>query len=158
MKFLGYSYIWLVLLIPLAAFAGESSLGLSVYKNAQCGCCGGWIKHMESTGFHIEALNLEATELNATKGRYAIKPLYQSCHTAVFQNKYVFEGHVPAKLIKKFLANIPDRAIGLAVPAMPVGSPGMEMGDRFSPYDVLLLKVDGTHEVYVHIASYEEQF
>jgi len=63
----------------------------------------------------------------------------------------VFEGHIPATLIKHFLASTPENAIGLAVPGMPVGRPGMEMGDRFYPYDVLLLKSDGVSEVYRHI-------
>ncbi len=158
MVLLRYVFIGFILMMTGSAFAAESSLSLSVYKSAQCGCCGSWIKHMESTGFQIETHNLEAEELNATKNQYAVKPLYQSCHTAVFKNKYVFEGHIPAKLIQKFLVDVPDQAVGLAIPAMPVGSPGMEMGDRFSPYDVLLLKADGTHEVYAHIASYEQQF
>jgi hypothetical protein len=70
----------------------------------------------------------------------------------------VFEGHIPAPVITRFLAEKPQGAIGLAVPGMPVGSPGMEMGERFTPYDVLLLKSDGSNEVYIRITSLTQTF
>jgi len=70
----------------------------------------------------------------------------------------VFEGHIPAKFVKQFLDNVPEGAAGLAVPGMPLGSPGMEVDDRFMAYDILLLKDDGTSEVYVSVASAEQQF
>ena len=70
----------------------------------------------------------------------------------------MFEGHVPARYVQQFLEEKPEGAIGLSVPGMPVGSPGMEVGDRFSPYEVLLLKADGSHSVFATINSYEEQF
>ena len=73
--------------------------------------------------------------------------------TAVSSDGYVFEGHVPAHVIQRFLTDPPNNAIGLAVPGMPVGSPGMEVGDRFDPYDVLLLRTDGSSEVYIHMAN-----
>ncbi|MFW2405782.1 MAG: DUF411 domain-containing protein, partial [Gammaproteobacteria bacterium] len=69
---------------------------------------------------------------------------------------YVFEGHVPAKYISEFLQDPPDGARGLVVPAMPVGSPGMEYKDQFSPYDVLLLKADGTYEVFAHVSKLDD--
>ena len=72
----------------------------------------------------------------------------QSCHTGVSADGYFFEGHIPAKFVTAFLANPPENAAGLAVPGMPAGSPGMEMGDRFNPYSVILVKKDGTTEVY----------
>jgi hypothetical protein len=65
---------------------------------------------------------------------------------------------VPAKYIKQYLDNAPEGTIGLAVPAMPVGTPGMEMGDRFMPYQILLLNTDGTSSIYAEVASYDEQF
>ena len=101
---------------------------------------------------------MENNALYDLKTQYKIKPETGSCHTAIHQGKYVFEGHVPAKLIKQFLQEKPDGAIGLTVPGMPVGSPGMEVGDRFAPYDVLLLKTDGTHDVYARVNTYEDQF
>jgi len=90
--------------------------------------------------------------------KYGIKPNYRSCHTAVTRNGFAFEGHVPAKFIKQFLAEKHNNAIGLSVPAMPVGSPGMEVGERFMPYNVLILFKDGTSEVYAEVKTYEEQF
>ena len=139
-------------------YADNFNTKLSVYKNQQCGCCDKWITHMENSGFHIDAHNLDATELSALKDKHTIHNHYQSCHTGVYQDKYVFEGHVPAKFITQFLQEKPEGAIGLAVPAMPVGTPGMEVGNKFLPYDVLLIKNDGTHEIYAHISNYKEQF
>jgi len=67
------------------------------------------------------------------------------------QGDYVFEGHVPARYVEAFLANPPEGAIGLSVPGMPVGSPGMEVGDRQDYYQVLLLKADGSSSIYAHV-------
>jgi len=126
----------------------ESIGNFKVYKQASCGCCGKWIDHMEDAGFLVEPQN--HVNLNSIKSTFGISPKYQSCHTAVSEG-YVFEGHIPAKIIQQFLAEKPNGAVGLSVPGMPVGSPGMEMENRQVPYDVLLLKSDGTSEVYVHI-------
>jgi len=76
----------------------------------------------------------------------------------VTKEGYVFEGHVPAKFIKQFMASPPANALGLAAPGMPMGSPGMEMGDRFSPYNIILMKKDGTSEVFASIANAAEQY
>lgn len=121
---------------------------IKVYKQASCGCCGKWIDHMESAGFRVEAKN--RVNLNTIKEEFGISRKYQSCHTAV-SDGFFFEGHIPAEVVQKFLTEKPPGAIGLAVPGMPVGSPGMEVGDKQVPYDVLLLKSDGPAEVYVHI-------
>ena len=126
----------------------QNSLALKVYKSPTCGCCGKWVAHMEKAGFKAETIDLK--DLSPIKNRFGIKLQYQSCHTGSL-NGYVFEGHIPAPVIKRFLAEKPSNAIGLAVPAMPIGSPGMEMGDRFDPYDVLMLKKDGTTVVYQHM-------
>ena len=83
---------------------------------------------------------------------------YGSCHTGVSKDGFVFEGHVPARYIIQFLNNPPADARGLTVPAMPLGSPGMEYNDQFAPYEVLLLKKDGSVEVYAAVESYEQQF
>ena len=126
----------------------ESIASIKVYKQASCGCCGKWIDHMEDAGFQVEPKN--RVNLNTIKKEFGVSPKFQSCHTAVSEG-YVFEGHIPAIVVQQFLAEKPPGAIGLAVPGMPVGSPGMEVGDKQNPYDVLLLKADGTAEVYVHI-------
>lgn len=124
---------------------------LDVYKSPTCLCCEKWIEHLETSGF--DTLIHHPTDLNEVKLSHAIAPRYQSCHTAVSKQGYVFEGHVPAYLVQRFLANPPQNAIGLAVPGMPVGSPGMEMGDRQDSYDVLLLKTDGSAQVYESISG-----
>ncbi|WP_347331788.1 DUF411 domain-containing protein [Marinimicrobium locisalis] len=129
---------------------------LTIYKSPTCGCCGDWVTHMEEAGF--QASTEHPQQMRAIKMQLGIEPEYSSCHTGVSDEGYVFEGHIPAKVVQRFLENPPENALGLAVPRMPVGSPGMEMGERFEPYDVLLLKEDGSSEVYAHIDTAEEQY
>jgi hypothetical protein len=99
----------------------------------------------------------KAAPVNRIKNDYGIAPEFQSCHTAVTSNGYVFEGHIPARFVQQFLENPPDDAIGLSVPGMPAGSPGMEMGDRFTPYKVWLLKKDGSADVFASVNSRDQQ-
>ena len=134
---------------------GAAQADFQIYKSPSCGCCGEWVEHLNSNGFTTAVHHPE--NLALLKEQRGIGASYQSCHTAVSQEGFVFEGHVPAVVMEAFLAAPPEGAIGLAVPGMPVGSPGMEMGDRFTPYDVVLLLRDGSSEVYRHIASAEEQ-
>lgn len=129
---------------------------LQVFKDPTCGCCELWIDHVNDRGFvaqinHPENLALE--KLNR-----GVPPIYQSCHTSVSEQGYFFEGHVPAKIIQRFLEEQPEYAVGLAVPGMPMGSPGMEIGDQFQPYEVLMIKADGTAEVYATLTTKEEQY
>ncbi len=142
--------------IPSLAAAADKPVQLAVYKSPTCGCCEEWISHLQSHGLKYTIHHPD--DLNTIKNRYRISPQYQSCHTAVSPEGYVFEGHIPAPVITRFLAEKPQGAIGLAVPGMPVGSPGMEMGERFTPYDVLLLKSDGSSEVYIRITSLTQTF
>ena len=123
---------------------------LEVYKSPTCGCCNKWVDHMQAAGIAVNAHNVD--DLAGVKRAHGITRPNQSCHTAVSPEGYVFEGHVPAELVARFLAEKPAGARGLLVPGMPVGSPGMEVGDKFMPHEVLLLKVDGTTEVYAHEA------
>ena len=104
------------------------NVSATVYKDANCGCCKEWISHAEDNG-----LSATATD------------------------DYVFEGHVPAKYMAQFLENPPVQAMGLAVPGMPVGSPGMEYQNKFMPYQVMQLNKDGTTQVYADIESVEQQ-
>ncbi|WP_460852977.1 DUF411 domain-containing protein [Pseudomaricurvus hydrocarbonicus] len=106
--------------------------------------------HLERQGFQATVKDVD--NLSVIKHHFGISPQYQSCHTGVVEG-YVFEGHVPAAIMQRFLQEKPEGAIGLSVPGMPVGSPGMEMGDRHDDYDVLLLKQDGSTEVYEHVGS-----
>jgi len=127
-----------------------SALSLTVYKDPSCKCCKRWISHMKDAGFQISVR--QPSDLNAIKDRYGIKKKYQSCHTAVRESSgAVFEGHIPASVVKRFLKEKPAGAKGLSAPGMPMGSPGMKMGNRRDPYDVLLLMEDGSSSIYEHI-------
>ena len=122
---------------------------ITVYKSPTCGCCKQWIKHLEAAGFEVEAV--DSDDMNAIKQEYGVPRNMTSCHTARIAG-YTIEGHVPAEQILRLLQERPD-ADGLAVPGMPVGSPGMEVGDRVDPYLVMLFG-DGGDETW---ASYGEQ-
>jgi hypothetical protein len=117
-----------------------------VYKNASCGCCGVWVEHMQSSGFPVEVHDVD--NLGPIKERVGLPPGLGSCHTAEVEG-YFIEGHVPATEVQRLLAERP-KAKGLAVPGMPIGSPGMEQGDRVDPYDVMLVHEDGSTSVYAH--------
>jgi hypothetical protein len=131
------------LAMPLIASAAGPII--SVYKSATCGCCTEWVRHLTKNGFTVEAHNVANPSDHREKA--GIPNELGSCHTATV-NGYAIEGHVPASEIKRLLAEKP-KAKGLAVPAMPMGSPGME-GDRKDPYDVLLVKENGSTAVYKH--------
>jgi hypothetical protein len=122
------------------AFAAD----LAVTKTPWCGCCASWIEHMRQSGFDVTVH--EEEDLNPLKAKLGIEPRYQSCHTGEIEG-YFIEGHVPAEDVLRLLSERPE-ARGLSVPGMPAGSPGMEMGSRKDPYDVLLIKKDGTTEVF----------
>ena len=125
--------------------AQRPSIAMDVYKDAACGCCSQWVEHVKSHGFAATATNVD--DLDAVKAKHGVPRRAQSCHTAVVDG-YVIEGHVPAADIRRLLKERPAIA-GLAVPAMPVGSPGMEVpGIKPQPYDVLALHKDGRVEVF----------
>lgn len=131
------------------------NVSATVYKDANCGCCKDWISHAEDNG--LSATAHDVTDLAVFKERYGVPTEMRSCHTAVTTDGYVFEGHVPAKYVAQFLENPPVQALGLAVPGMPVGSPGMEYQNKFAPYQIMQLNKDGTTEVYADIVSTEQQ-
>jgi len=139
-----------------SASQAQDATVLQVLKDPSCGCCTGWIDHMSDRGFMAQISH--PTNLNGEKLKLGIEPQFQSCHTAISEEGYVFEGHIPANIVQRFMAEMPSDAIGLAVPGMPMGSPGMEIGDQFDPYDVLILKKDGSSAVYAHIATAQEQY
>ncbi|MBB3934651.1 MULTISPECIES: DUF411 domain-containing protein [Aureimonas] len=128
-------------LLTVPAFAAET---VDVFSTSGCGCCIGWMKHLEEAGFEVSNENLAMADLYAKKTGAGLKPGQTSCHTG-FVGGYVVEGHVPAAEVKRLLAEKPD-AIGLAVPDMPAGSPGMGTSDE--PYEVLLVARDGTSTVF----------
>lgn len=137
----------------LAAFAALPTLAtltpmeVQVFKSPYCGCCGAWIDHMRSAGFAIKVTEVDDT--TAARKRLGMPERFGSCHTAAVDG-YVLEGHVPATEVKRLVATRP-KAIGLAVPSMPPGSPGMEAAGRKVPYQVLLVDLSGRASVY---ASY----
>ena len=131
------------------------NVSAAVYKDVNCGCCKDWIRHAEDNG--LAATAHDVADVALFKDRYSVPTEMRSCHTAVTTDGYVFEGHVPAKYMVQFLANPPLQAIGLAVPGMPVGSPGMEYQNKFAPYQVMQINKDGTTQVYADINSPQQQ-
>lgn len=144
------SVLVVLMSLLLAGGANAEVPTIAVKKTATCGCCNGWINHLKRSGFTTAAENLPYAVLNRFKTANGIRSDLASCHTARVGG-YTIEGHVPAREIKRLLAERPD-AVGLTVPGMPVGSPGMEVGSSRDAYDVLLIKKDGSTQMY---ARYE---
>jgi hypothetical protein len=117
---------------------------VDVFKSPTCGCCGAWVEHLKASGFDVRVTEVDDTA--AARKRLGMPDAFGSCHTATVGG-YVLEGHVPAAEVKRLLGAKP-KAIGLAVPGMPVGSPGMEVGGRRDPFDVLLVERNGRSTVY----------
>ncbi len=137
----------LAAIAALPSLAGMSSKEVHVFKSSSCGCCGDWVSHLRSAGFAVKVTDVGDT--TAARKRLGMPQQYGSCHTATVDG-YLLEGHVPATEVKRLLA-CGVKAIGLAVPSMPIGSPGMKMGGRIDPYQVLL--IDHSHGATVY-ASY----
>ena len=125
---------------------------MTVNKDPNCGCCAGWVEHVRTAGF--DPMVNEVSDLAPLKARLSIPPSLASCHTAQVDG-YVIEGHVPASAIRRLLAERPE-ARGLAVPGMPVGSPGMEVpGSPEETYDVVLFGPAG-QKVYAKYQGIKE--
>ncbi|WVN42775.1 DUF411 domain-containing protein [beta proteobacterium MWH-UniP1] len=119
---------------------------VEVWKSPTCGCCKDWIKHLEANGFQVKAYDKGNIAMRRELG---MPEKFGSCHTAKV-NGYVIEGHVPAKEIHRLIKEKP-KALGLSVPEMPIGTPGMdgpEYGGQVDPYEVLLVQRNGTATVY----------
>ncbi|MDB9527904.1 DUF411 domain-containing protein [Oscillatoria sp. CS-180] len=112
---------------------------ITVYRSPTCGCCGLWIEHMEAAGFTVKDNLTE--DMTAIKEQYGVPANLASCHTTIVDG-YVVEGHIPAEDVQRLLAEKPDVA-GIAVPGMPIGSPGMEAGDYVEPYTVFSFTESG---------------
>ena len=132
-----------VAIIAFRQSSGQDLPAITVYKSPTCGCCAKWVDHLEESGFDVRAIDTHETA--KMKMRYGVPGDLSSCHTALVDG-YVVEGHVPAEEIKKMLAEDPEIA-GLAVPGMPMGSPGME-GSRTDPYNVIAFTKDGQRSVF----------
>lgn len=126
------------------ARAGSASPSVTVYKSPTCGCCGKWVDHLRDNGFQVIARDV--ADVDTYKLRYGVPRQLASCHTAVVGG-YVVEGHVPADVVRRLLAEQPKFS-GVAVPGMPIGSPGMEQGARQDPYEVVAFDRAGHVTVY----------
>lgn len=130
-------------LVPQTAARVQPMPTIDVYKTPTCGCCSKWVEHLRSNGFAVRTTNLDT--LDDVKARHAVPSRVQSCHTGLVDG-YVIEGHVPASDIQALLQKRPP-IVGLAVPGMPVGSPGME-GPNARPYDVVTFDKQGRTGVF----------
>lgn len=131
------------ILAPLAAAAEQEAPLVKVWKHPSCGCCGKWVEHMRASGFRIKVKAVQ--NLTPIKRMAGIPDKLRSCHTAIVDG-YRIEGHVPAEDVKRLLKTRP-KVHGLAVPGMPVGSPGME-GSTTERYDVVTFTQDGKTTVF----------
>ena len=127
-------------LVAPAAWADNAKV--VVYKSPTCGCCEKWVAHLRANGFAVQTR--DTAQMSLVKDRHNLPRDMRSCHTAEIGG-YVVEGHVPAADIKRLLHEQPD-AEGLAVPGMPLGSPGMEVDDRRQAYTVWLLDPEGNRD------------
>src|SRR3954463_3825556 len=123
-----------LLALPSLLKANAAGTPITVYKTPTCGCCKAWVEHLQKN--RLTPTTHDLNDLSETKDTLGVPDALRSCHTAVI-GRYVIEGHVPADLIKKVVAEKPANILGLAVPGMPVGSPGMEVPGRKDPYDVI---------------------
>lgn len=142
--------LWFASALLLSACAPAiAQARLQVVSGEGCGCCGEWVKHLLANGYTANVTYVSQDKLMTYKDKSGLKPELTSCHTGAIGG-YVIEGHVPAREIERLLREKPD-ALGLTVPGMPYGSPGMGPASEAEPYQVLLIKKDGTTSVY---ASY----
>jgi hypothetical protein len=133
-------------LLPTAARA-DGAAALTVYKDPSCGCCTKWVDHLRAAG--LRPTVHDRSDMDALKDSLGVPGALRSCHTAV-AGRYVIEGHVPAADIKSLLARPPKGVLGIAVPDMPTGSPGMEMAGRSDRYDVIAFSANGKTSVFAH--------
>ena len=134
----------LLLLLVAAGTAGaQSATQIEVFKSPYCGCCEKWVEHMERNGFKVSTHNV--SDVPAARKNLGMPDRFGSCHTAR-TGGYVIEGHVPAADVQRLLKEKP-KAIGLAAPGMPQGSPGMETTTP-APYETLLVLIDGSARVF----------
>jgi hypothetical protein len=122
---------------------GLTSHHLTIYKNPNCSCCSKWEKQLK-----FSSTSIAVNELHKIKAKYNVPKKLRACHTAITKSGFVFEGHIPNAAIQAFLAQPVKGAYGLSVPGMPIGSPGMEVGDNTIRYPIYLLKKDNSLGIY----------
>ena len=118
---------------------------ITVYKDPNCGCCKSWVSHLQGNGFTVASH--DRNDMDAIKDSLGVPKALRSCHTAIV-GKLIIEGHVPARDIMKAVASPPKGVVGLAVPGMPAGSPGMEVGTQRDRYEVLAFTATGATKVF----------
>ncbi len=133
---------------PIAGSAQAQKI--TVYRSPTCNCCGIWLDHLAKHGFEIN--DIKTTDMQAVKMKYGVKNEWASCHTALVDG-YIVEGHVPAADIRKMLQAKPD-IIGISVPQMPHGTPGMEMSGRKEPFSVISFDKDGNSKSFTDYLFY----
>lgn len=137
---------WIVTLgAAMAAITAQAAELVEAFKNPYCGCCGYWVQYMKQNGFDVKVQDV--ADVNGVRKQLGMPQSLAACHTAKIGG-YVIEGHVPAEDVKRLLAEKP-RALGIAVPSMPPGSPGMP-SDKPVHYDTLLVLNDGSYKVFSH--------
>ena len=135
----------MAMLLPRTSDAMAKPAVITVYKDPSCGCCKKWVEHLRANGFVPEVH--DRSDMDALKDSLGVPAALRSCHTGVV-GKYVIEGHVPAADVKQLLAATPVKTMGIAVPGMPAGSPGMEMGGRVDRYDVIAFAPGGATRIF----------
>jgi hypothetical protein len=138
-----HSLVLVVTALGFGSALAQSAATVKVFKSPYCGCCGEWVEHLRQNGFQVQTHDV--SNIPATRKQLGMPDQLGSCHTATI-DAYVVEGHVPAADIRRLLKDKP-KALGLAVPSMPPGSPGMESA-RPVPYQTLLVQTDGTSKVF----------
>lgn len=124
--------------------ADDKPVDIVVYRSPSCGCCGKWLEHLKENNFNVE--DVVTNDVQAIKDKYGVTREMASCHTAIVDG-YVIEGHVPANDIKTLLKTKPKVA-GIAVPGMPSGTPGMEMGGKKEPYNVMSFDREKHYQIF----------
>ena len=135
----------LTALLPQVGAGAPKPTSITVYKDPSCGCCTKWVDHLRASGFAPEVH--DRSDMDALKDSLGVPAKLRSCHTAVVE-KYVVEGHVPAADVRRLLASKPAKTVGVAVPGMPAGSPGMEVGGRIDRYEVIAFAPGGATRVF----------
>ena len=147
-------FLVMVLFVFNAAIKAETlsagkPVDIVVYRSPTCKCCGKWLEHLKKNNFTVK--DIVTDDVQAIKGKYGVSEAMASCHTAIVDG-YVIEGHVPAEDIMNLLKSKP-KIVGIAVPGMPSGTPGMEMGGRKDAYDVMSFDKENHYEIFHHYDS-----
>jgi hypothetical protein len=149
MKILNIFFLAIILLIFNTGIKAETlstskPVDIVVYRSPTCECCGRWLGHLKKNNFNVKEIVTD--DVQAIKDKYGVSEAMASCHTAIVDG-YVIEGHVPANDIMKLLKTKP-KIVGIAVPGMPSGTPGMEMGDRKDAYSVMSFDKENHYEIF----------